>query len=145
MAQEPPEASRAFEVVIPVVADDIDDMGHVNNVVYLKWVNAVAVAHWLARATPQMLTTVGWVATRHELDYVKAAMPGDVIVARTWIGAVDSRRFERLTAILRQSDGATLLRARTFWMMVSRESGRIIRITDDVRARFDQDAGARLT
>ena len=89
----------AFEIPIVVRSDDIDDMDHVNNVVYLSWVQDVAIAHWKARATDALRAEFGWVATRHEIDYKQAAVFGDAITARTWIGTVDSRRFERFTAI----------------------------------------------
>jgi acyl-CoA thioester hydrolase len=130
------EAPKVFEIGISVTADDIDDMDHVNNVVYLRWVQEVALAHWHARATPAMLAELGWVATRHELDYVRAALLGDAITARTWVGAVDSRRFERLTEIVRTSDGTVLARGRTLWLLVTRGTGKITRISPELRALF---------
>ncbi|MES2521381.1 MAG: thioesterase family protein [Gemmatimonadota bacterium] len=126
----------AFEIPIVVRPEDIDDMDHVNNVVYLHWVQDVAIAHWMERATDAMRTQFGWVATRHELDYKQAAVMGDAITARTWIGTVDSRRFERLTEIVRTSDGVVLARGRTLWMLLSRATGKITRITPELRACF---------
>ena len=125
-----------FEIPIVVLPEDIDDMDHVNNVVYLSWVQDVALAHWRACATTEMLETLGWMATRHELDYLRAAVLGDVITARTWIGAVDSRRFERFTEIVRTADGVVLARGRTLWLLVSRVTGRITRIMPELRNRF---------
>lgn len=125
-----------FEIPIVVVGDDIDDMDHVNNVVYLRWVQDVALAHWRATATPDMLTTLGWVATRHELDYLRAAFLGDALTARTWVGTVDSRRFERHTEIVRSRDSVVLLRARTLWLMIRRDTGRITRISPELHALF---------
>jgi acyl-CoA thioester hydrolase len=125
-----------FELPIPVHDADIDDMAHVNNVVYLRWVQEVALAHWRANATPAMQGELAWVATRHELDYLRAAVLGDAVVARTWIGTVDSRRFERFTEIVRAADGVVLLRARTLWLLVSRATGRVTRISPELRACF---------
>lgn len=135
-----PSSPAHYEIPIVVRPEDIDEMAHVNNVVYLRWVQEVALAHWLAHAPPAMQQEVGWVAHRHEIDYLRAAVLGDAIVARTWVGAVDSRRFERLTAIVRTSDGALLARARTLWLMINRASGRVSRITPELRALFDQAA-----
>ncbi len=129
-------ASSPFELSITVRESDIDDMAHVNNVVYLRWVQEVALAHWRSRATPAMQQELAWVASRHELDYVRAATLGDVVVARTWIGAVDSRRFERFTEIVRGADGVVLMRARTLWLLVTRSTGRITRISPELRASF---------
>jgi acyl-CoA thioester hydrolase len=125
-----------FEIPIVVHASDIDDMQHVNNVVYLRWVQDVALAHCLARATDALRAEYGWVATRHELDYRQAAILGDAITARTWIGAVDSRRFERFTEIVRTKDGVVLALGRTLWCLVNRTTGRITRIPDELRACF---------
>ena len=126
----------AFEIPIVVRPEDIDDMDHVNNVVYLRWVQDVALAHWLAHATPAMRAEYAWVATRHEVDYKRAAVLGDAITGRTWIGDVDSRRFERFTEIVRDADGVVLARGRTLWCLIRRETGRITRIPDDLRACF---------
>jgi acyl-CoA thioester hydrolase len=129
----------AFEIPIVVRPDDldhIDDMNHVNNVVYLRWVQDVALAHWRANATEQLRATYAWVATRHELDYRQAATLTDAITARTWIGAVDSRRFERFTEIIRSHDGVVLARGRTLWSLVNRATGRITRIPEELLACF---------
>jgi acyl-CoA thioester hydrolase len=131
-----PRTEPAFEIPIVVHPDDIDHMDHVNNVVYLRWVQDVALAHWHARATPEMIRDLGWIATHHEIDYFRESRLGDVLVARTWIGQVDSRRFERLTEIVRPGDNTLLARGRSLWTMVSRVTNRIIRIPDELRDRF---------
>ena len=128
----------AFEIPIIVLPEDIDDMDHVNNVVYLRWIQDVAIAHWMDRASAQLRADFGWVATRHEIDYKQAARLGDAITARTWIGAVDSRRFERHTAIIRNADGVVLARGRTLWCLLSRATGRIARIPDAIRRCFPE-------
>ena len=125
-----------FSIPIVIRADDIDNMNHVNNVVYVRWVQDIAIAHWLAYATPALQLEFGWVATRHEIDYKSAAVAGDAITARTWIGTVDSRRFERLTEIVRITDNRVLAKSRTLWCLVRRDTGRLTRITPELRACF---------
>ena len=125
-----------FEIPLAILPEDIDDMQHVNNVVYLRWVQDVAIAHWRANATPVLQHEYGWVATRHEIDYKQAALPGDTIIARTWIGAIDSRRFERFTEIVRSTDSHVLTKARTLWCLLSRSTGRVTRIPPALRACF---------
>lgn len=125
-----------FELAIDIGPDDIDDLGHVNNVVYVRWVQDVAIAHWSAAATTEQQAAVAWVAIRHEIDYKHPALPGDAIIARTWVGTADSHRFERNTEILRASDRKLLARARTLWCPVSRATGRLMRVSQEIRERF---------
>ena len=129
-----------FDLPLSVVPGDIDELGHVNNVVYLRWVQDVAIAHWTAASTDAQRAEVAWVAIRHEIDYKHAALPGDAILARTWVGTADANRFERHTEILRAVDKKLLARARTLWVPISRVTGRPTRVNDDVRARFSRPA-----
>ncbi len=128
-----------FELAIDIGPDDIDDLGHVNNVVYVRWVQDVAIAHWSTAATAAQQEAVAWVAIRHEIDYKHPALPGDAIIARTWVGTADSHRFERNTEILRASDRKVLARARTLWCPVSRATGKLIRVRREIRERFSVD------
>ncbi|MEK6612591.1 MAG: thioesterase family protein [Gemmatimonadota bacterium] len=129
-------APEHFDLPLSVAPGDIDDLGHVNNVVYLHWVQDAAIAHWSAAATAEQQAEVAWVAIRHEIDYKHPAMPGDAIIARTWVGTADSHRFERHTEILRATDDKVLARARTLWCPINRATGRLTRVSDEVRARF---------
>jgi len=74
---------QAFELSLAIRPEDIDELNHVNNVVYLRWVQDVATAHWRVLATPAEQKEVAWVAVRHEIDYLRPAVPGDAIIART--------------------------------------------------------------
>ena len=124
------------ELAIAIVPADIDDQGHVNNVVYVRWVQEVAIAHWTTYANAQDQAQVAWMVLRHEIDYKAPAKPGDSIVARTWVGAAERYKFERLTEILRAGDGKVLAKARTLWCPIARDSGRLIRLGDEIRGRF---------
>jgi acyl-CoA thioester hydrolase len=125
-----------FEVRIPVGPGDIDELGHVNNVVYLRWVQDAAVAHWRAAATPTDQAALVWVVTRHEIDYRRPALAGDAIIARTWIGGATRRSFERHTELLRAADGKLLARARTLWCPLDAVTLRPTDVSDTVRERF---------
>jgi len=86
-----------FELTIPVEPADIDELGHVNNVAYLRWVQDVAVTHWKAIASAVDQAKLRWVVLRHEIDYKHPAYLGDGIIAKTWVGTTDRIRFERHT------------------------------------------------
>ena len=129
-----------YEQPIPVVPEDFDELGHVNNVVYLRWVQDIATAHWRAAATPAQQARYAWVAHRHEIDYKAAALPGDAIVASTWVGAAEAIRFERFVEILRAKDRKVLAAARTIWVPIDREKGRPVRVDEAVRRVFSTAA-----
>jgi acyl-CoA thioester hydrolase len=131
-----PIEPERFELPIAVRPEDIDELGHVNNVVYLRWVQELAVAHWTAAATAEQQATLAWVAVRHEIDYKRPAMPGDVLVGRTWVGEADARTFERHSEIVRVADGRLLAKARTLWCPIARATGKPTAVDPAVRARF---------
>jgi acyl-CoA thioester hydrolase len=127
--------AAAFEVTITVGPEDLDELHHVNNVVYLRWVQDIATAHWTAIAPRDALDSVAWVARRHEIDYLSAATLGEELVVRTWVGQAEGLTFERLTEI-RRVDGHVIARARTLWVPIDRGTGRPRRVSGDVRALF---------
>jgi acyl-CoA thioester hydrolase len=116
-------AAAAFELTITVGPEDLDELNHVNNVVYLRWVQDIATAHWSAIAPREALDSVAWVARRHEIDYLSAATLGEELIARTWVGQAEGLTFERLTEI-RRTDGQVIARARTLWVPIDRGTGR---------------------
>jgi acyl-CoA thioester hydrolase len=131
-----PAEPQRFEIRIAVEPADIDQLGHVNNIVYLRWVQDVAVAHWRATAPAAAQAALRWVVWRHEIDYKRPALAGDEIVARTWVGTASRRTFERHTELLRGADGRLLARARTLWCPVDARTGKPTDVSADVRARF---------
>ncbi|MDM7992226.1 MAG: thioesterase family protein [Candidatus Fermentibacter sp.] len=125
-----------FGITIGVQPDDIDVMGHVNNTVYLRWVQEAATAHWEALAAPGDIERILWVVVRHEIDYLRPAMPGDTVRASTWVGPLEGRYFTRFTEIARASDGRVLAKARTLWCPIDAATLRPTRATDSVMERF---------
>ena len=137
----PPSAPK-FEVVVAVVQGDIDGLGHVNNTVYLRWVQDVATAHWRAIASPAAQETIAWVVLRHEIDYKAAAVLGDDVLLRTWVGHANRLTFERFTEIVRVADHLQLVTARTIWCPINPSTHRPVRVGADVRAQFSASTGA---
>src|SRR5260370_35290456 len=91
-----PQPTR-FERVFAVEPSDIDAQGHVNNVVYVRWVQDVAAAHWESATSPAERAAIAWVVLRHEFAYKHPARPADQGTARTWVGRPDAARSERST------------------------------------------------
>ena len=125
-----------FELDIRIKPDDIDELDHVNNVVYLSWVQDVGVAHWAFLTTPEHRAQYVWVALRHEIDYVAQARLGDEITARTWTGMARGLRHPRHTEIIRCEDKKVLATAVTLWCPLDRASGRPTRLPAELAAYF---------
>jgi acyl-CoA thioester hydrolase len=123
-------------MTVPALPSDIDQQNHVNNTVYLRWVQDVATAHWQALASAEAQEAIGWVVLRHEIDYKTPATLDDEIVLRTWVGKATRLTFERFTEIRRKSDRQILSQARTLWCPIDLKTGRPTRVSAEVRARF---------
>jgi acyl-CoA thioester hydrolase len=128
--------SSTFEMTVPVLPSDIDEQNHVNNTVYLRWVQDVATAHWQALASAEAQAAIGWVVLRHEIDYKTPATLDDEIVLRTWVGKATRLTFERFTEIRRKSDRQVFSQARTLWCPIDMQNGRPMRVSAEVRAQF---------
>lgn len=129
-------ATDRFSISIAILESDIDELGHVNNIVYLRWVQDAAVAHWKAAATEEQQKNILWVVRRHEIEYRQAAHLGDEIIAETWVGGASELVFERHTEILHFHDRKLLAKARTLWIPINSKSGKPMRVDSDVRTRF---------
>jgi acyl-CoA thioester hydrolase len=125
-----------FEMTFAAAPEHIDELGHVNNAVWVQWIQQVAVAHWDAVADPRHRDRYFWVVVRHEIDYLRAAREGDQVTARTWDGeAPQGARFDRFVEFT-GADGKTCVRARTVWAILERATGRPVRVPPEVVAPF---------
>lgn len=133
---EPPPGRQVFSLDFTPSPADIDENGHVNNVVYVRWIQDMATSHWHARQPAEEQSRWAWIVLRHEIDYRRALMPGETAVARTWVAeAPEGPRFDRFVRI-DGPDGAMCAQARTTWCMVDQATGRPKRVTPDIVARF---------
>jgi acyl-CoA thioester hydrolase len=129
-------SSAPFEMLMSVMPGDIDGRNHVNNTVYLRWVQEVATAHWQAIASGEAQENIGWVVLRHEIDYKAPACLSDQVLLRTWVGKATRLTFERFTEILRSTDRQLLSNARTLWCPINAQTGRPVRVPPEVRDQF---------
>jgi len=130
----------SFAMTFTAGPQDIDELGHVNNAVWIQWIQEVATTHWLAIASPAHQEAYFWVITRHEIDYLRALGPGGSVTARTWVDeAGRGARFDRHVAFTGK-DERVHVRARTTWAIVDKARGRAIRVPPDVIAPFLRSA-----
>jgi acyl-CoA thioester hydrolase len=125
-----------FELTLTAAPEHIDELGHVNNAVWVQWIQRVAVAHWEAAADERHKQAYYWVVVRHEIDYLRAAHEGDLVVARTWVGeAPQGARFDRFVEFT-GPDGKPCVRSKTQWAMIDKTLGRPVRVSAEVVAPF---------
>jgi acyl-CoA thioester hydrolase len=120
-------------IELTVDAADIDAYQHVNNAVYLSWLDRAAWSHSAALGVPLercLAVRRGMAARRIEIDYLRAAVCGDRLLAATWIVNADRLRAERCFQIKRPADDATLARARIDYVCINLDSGRAARMPD---------------
>jgi len=121
-------------IELAVRAADIDAYGHVNNSVYLTWLDQVAWSHSAALGVPLeecLRLRRGMAAQRLEIDYLRAAFAAEQLQVGTWIIASDGRlRCSRHFQILRAADASTLARARVDYVCINLDSGRATRMPD---------------
>lgn len=128
--------SDRFTLAFTARPEHIDVMGHVNNAVWVQWMEAIATAHWEADAAPEHIAAYVWVVTRHEIDYRGNIRAGESVTAETTIPAGPSgARFERQVTF-RNAAGKAIVAAKSTWAMIDKASGRVMRVPADVAARF---------
>jgi acyl-CoA thioester hydrolase len=115
---------------------DIDELGHVNNAVWVRWIQDVAVAHWHAVAPREHRDAYFWVVTRHEIDYRGNVSEGETVTAETWVpDPPKGARFDRHMRFT-GADGRVKVEAVSTWAMLDRTTGRLVRVRDEVAAPF---------
>ncbi len=128
--------STAFEMRFVAQPDDIDIMGHVNNTVWVRWMEAVAGAHWQALAPREAQRRYLWLVTRHEIDYRGNVSLDETVIARTWVPEPPrGARFDRFIEFT-DIEGRPKVTARTTWAMIYLETNRIARVPAELAAIF---------
>ena len=132
---EPPEHRQVFALTIAPDPADFDENGHVNNVVYLRWGQDIATAHWRSLAPADEQRRWAWVALRHEIDYRRPILPGETAQARTWVGTPRGPRFDRFVRI-DGPDGAMAAQSCSEWVLIDTTSRRPTRVPDWMEEMF---------
>jgi acyl-CoA thioester hydrolase len=124
-----------FSHEFSVEKSDIDELGHVSNIAYVRWVQDAAVAHWLEATTSEQQAKYIWIMLRHEIDYKKQAFENEKITATTWVGEWTAVTCERFVEITRGAD--LLAKSRTVWCMLDRKTSKPTRISSELKELFN--------
>jgi acyl-CoA thioester hydrolase len=125
--------AAVFEQHINVTEQDLDDLEHVNNVVYLHWIQDVSKAHWMLLSTPDIRERYAWVVLRHEIDYHRSAKMNEQITLRTWVGETSGFRSVRHVEILNNML-ENIVTAQTIWCLIEAKSFKPARINKEILA-----------
>ena len=125
-----------FTMSFTAQPEHIDELGHVNNAVWVQWIQAIAGAHWEAVVPPEHAAAHVWVVTRHEIDYRGNVVAGETVTAETWVpDPPKGARFDRHVRFL-GTDGQVKVEAVTTWALIDRATGRLLRVTPEIAAPF---------
>ncbi len=133
--------SNRFTLTFTALPEHIDELGHVNNAVWVDWIQQIATAHWSAVACDEHQAAYVWVVTRHEIDYRGNIAAGESVRAETFIpepptGARFNRRVDFRVIGEGMESGKLIVSARTTWAIIDRASGRIQRVPKEVAEPF---------
>ncbi len=125
-----------FRLDFTATAEDIDELGHVNNARWVAWLERLSVAHWEAMTDAATQARWFWVIRRHEIDYRGNIGVGKTADGVTWVDPAGPQgaTWDRLARFT--SDGRTCVEARTTWAVIDRTRGRPVRVPGELVAVF---------
>ena len=121
---------KVFATTRVVVSEEIDNLNHVNNVVYVQWVQDIATLHWEYLVKDINAEDLIWVLVKHEIDYVGQAVLNDEITLKTWVGETKGVKSVRHVEIFKEDK--LLAKSQTTWCLLNSKTLRPTRITEDI-------------
>jgi acyl-CoA thioester hydrolase len=135
-----------FTYSLTVPQSVIDEYGHVNNVIYVQWMQDAAIRHGTSIPEYRPPEHTGWFVREHRIEYLSPAYQGDEIEVRTWASEMRRVRAQRKYEFIRKADGKIIAKGETQWIFVDLRTGRPIPIPPEIHALFpvvaDQTASA---
>jgi len=123
---------KHFSYSFKVDQNSIDDLNHVNNVIYLDWAQKIAERHWAQISDKAIKIDFVWVVKKHEIDYFLPSFLNDEITIKTYIGVSYGVKSERFVEIFKED--ALLVKVKTIWCLLDKATMRPIRIPSEILA-----------
>ncbi len=124
--------NKKFSITIKVTPEHLDALQHVNNVIYVQWMQDAATLHWQSLAPAWLQEEVIWMVRRHEIDYYNQAFLDDELVVSTWTGEYTNVTWKRYYEVIRSSDGKKIISAVSTWIPLNSKTQKPRRIDDDI-------------
>ena len=121
--------STKYTISKKVGSKDIDTLNHVNNVVYLEWVNEIAKLHW-EQLAKEHVQDYYWVVRKHVIEYFKPALLNEELTISTWVGASKGALSDRFVEI--KFGDTILVQVKSTWCLIDAKSHRPKRIKEEI-------------
>ena len=129
---------EAYGEIIKVVGEDLDELEHVNNIRYVKWIQDISRKHWEAVVDKELRKSLIWVVRNHNITYHRAAVLGDSIHITTNIESFSGPLSNRSVEMKDRDSGELLVRALTQWCLLDAGSLRPKRVPEAIQKLFGQ-------
>jgi|TARA_B110000444_G_scaffold254704_1_gene287679 acyl-CoA thioester hydrolase len=130
---------KTLEKHIIVSKNDLDDLNHVNNVIYIHWVQEIAKIHWESLVSNEIINNYYWVLLEHQIKYFHPAFLGDNIKIKTYIEKTGGIKSTRIVEICNADTNKLLVKSKTLWCLINAKSNKPNRITDEIREAFSHE------
>ena len=127
---------KYLENEITVSKNDLDDLNHVNNVIYIHWVQEIAKKHWKSLVSNEIIKNYFWILLEHQIKYLFPAFLNDKIRLKTYIEKTDGVKSNRIVEIYNKDTKKLLVTSKTTWCLINAKTGKPNRITEDIKKAF---------
>ena len=125
---------EVYTKTLEVEEQHLDEVNHVNNVVFLQWVQDISKEHWLAKTTETITSKMFWVVRSHHVDYKKQVFLSDKLVIKTFVNGCKGPFSERVVEFYREDQ--LVVKSISNWCLLGVEDQKPIRIPDEIEALF---------
>ena len=126
----------AYSSEIKIPASAIDELQHVNNVVYLEWVQKISAEHWQKTIPEEVRKQMFWVVLNHNISYENPAFEGEILILKTWVKEMKGVKSVRKVEIRRKRDEKIIVKAETLWCLIDAKTKRPKRISSEIIKAF---------
>ena len=127
---------NTLEKEITVSKNDLDDLNHVNNIIYIRWIQEIAKFHWESLVSNDIRNNYYWVLLEHQIKYLHPAFLGDKIKIKTYIEKTGGVKSNRTVEIYNNDTNMLIVKSKTIWCLINAKSNKPSRITDEIRQAF---------
>lgn len=121
-----------YKKEIEVTKEHIDELNHVNNVVYVKWIQDISREHWCDVLEPGLSRTYIWVVVNHFVEYKRPSLLGDTLIAETYIQNLEGSTSNRVVEFRNAKTNKIVVQAVTKWCLLDSDTKRPLRIPQEI-------------